>query len=256
MTAAFKYSAAALGAVAIAGAGALPWYSSRAMAQRLSEMAAKSSPHEDVMLRNLQHHAGYLSSKGSVDVVLRDRCQTDGDATDTTFHVEYEASHMPTPTAANRFDWRLQPTGETAPVFKKLFGSDTALSGHGRVTWAGLVSSDIQLPAMAYATPGGRLEADPSQGRIALGGKALQFDWQMERAVLRGAGHALELKQLGVNMDLSNRQKGIGEAAFRMGSLSTAEATAEGYLLKSVTSEKGDKLDSVVSQTQIGRAHV
>lgn len=249
MTAAVKYSAIALGALAVTGAGVLPWYSSRAMEQRLSEMAQKSSPHEDVMLRNLQHHAGYLSSKGSVDVVLRDRCQTEGASSDTTFHVEYEANHFPTPTAANHFDWRLQPTGDTAPVFKKLFGSDTALSGQGKVTWAGLISSDLKLPAMAYATPSGRLEADPSQGRIAVGGKALQFDWQMERAVLRGSGHALELKQLGVNLDLSNRQKGIGEAAFRMGAMSTAEASAEGYVLKSVTSERGDKLDSVVSQT-------
>ncbi len=249
MTAAVKYSAIALGAIAVAGAAVLPWYSSRAMAQRLSEMAQTSSPHEGVMLRNLQHHAGYLSSKGSVDVVLRDRCQTEGGSSDTTFHVEYEANHLPTPTAANRFDWRLQPTGDTAPVFKKLFGSDTALSGRGKVTWAGLTSSDLQLPAMAYATPSGRLEADPSQGRIAVGGKALQFDWQMERAVLRGSGHALELKQLGVNLDLSNRQKGIGEMALRMGAFSTPEATAEGYVLKSVTSERGDKLDSVVSQT-------
>jgi len=249
MSAAAKHSALGLGAIAIAGLAALPWYSSRTLDQRMAEMAGKSSPHEDVMLRNLQHRAGYLSSKGSVDVVLRDRCQTDGEASDTTFHVEYEAQHLPTPTAANRFDWRLQPTGDTAPVFKKLFGSDTALSGQGQITWSGLVRSDLHLPAMAYATPGGRLEADPSQGRIAFGGKALQFDWQMERAVLRGAGHALEVKQLGVNLDLSNRQRGIGEVALRVGGLSTAEASAEGYVLKSVTSEHGDKLDSVFSQT-------
>lgn len=249
MSAAAKHSVLGLGAIAIAGLAALPWYSSRTLDQRMAEMASQSSPHEDVMLRNLQHRAGYLSSKGSVDVVLRDRCQTDGEAADTTFHVEYEAQHLPTPTAANRFDWRLQPTGETAPVFKKLFGSDTALSGQGQITWTGLVRSDLHLPAMAYATPGGRLEADPSQGRIAFGGKALQFDWQMQRAVLRGAGHALEVKQLGVNLDLSNRQRGIGEVALRVGGLSTAEASAEGYVLKSVTSEHGDKLDSVFLQT-------
>ncbi|TDP84533.1 uncharacterized protein DUF945 [Aquabacterium commune] len=253
MSAAVKYSAIALGVIAIAGVGALPWYSSRAMDQRLAEMAQQSSPHEDVMLRNLQHQAGYLTSKGSVDVVLRDRCQTGGqgggESADTTFHVTYEAQHFPTPSAANRFGWRLQPTGDTAPVFKKLFGSDTALSGQGQVSWSGLVSSDLKLPAMAYAASGGRFEADPSQGRIAMGGKALQFDWQLERAVLRGASHAMELKQLGVNLNLSNRQKGIGEVALRMGAFSTPEASAEGYVLKSVTSERGDRLDSVVSQT-------
>ena len=248
MQAAVKITAIGLAALATAGLGALPYYSSKTLDQRLNEMASQSSPQSDVLLRNLQHHAGFLSSKGSVDVVMRDRCHDAEDSADTTFHIEYEAQHLPTPGASNRFDWKLKPTGEAAPAFAKLFGSDAPLSGHGQITWGGLIRSDMKLPAMAYATGGQRIEADPSQGTIALGGNALQFDWKLERAVFRGPDRALELKQLGVNLDLSNRHRGIGAMALKLGSLSTAEASVDGYELKSVTTEHGDKIDSVFTQ--------
>lgn len=250
MQAAVKFTAIGFAALTATALGALPFYSSKTLDQRLSGMASQSSPQGDVMLRNLQHHAGYLSSKGSVDLVMRDRCHNDedGGSGDTTFHVEYEAQHVPTPGASNRFDWRLKPTGEAAPAFTRLFGSDAPLSGQGQITWGGLIRSDMKLPAMAYAAGGQRLEADASQGSIAMGGKALQFDWKLERAVVRGAGQALELKQLGINLDLSNRHRGIGEMALRVGSLSTAQASVDGYTLKSVTTEHGDKLDSVFTQ--------
>jgi len=249
MQAAVKYTAIGLAALATAGLGALPSYSSQALDQRLNDMASHSSPQSDVLLRNLQHHAGFWSSKGSVDVVMRDRCHDAEASADTTFHVEYEAQHLPTPGASNRFDWRLKPTGEAAPAFAKLFGSDAPLSGTGQITWGGLIRSDMKLPAMAYATGGQRIEADPSQGTVALGGDALQFDWKLERAVFRGADRALELKQMGIKLDLSNRHRGIGAMALNLGSLSTAEASVDGYELKSVTTEHGDKLDSVFTQS-------
>ncbi len=249
MNAAFKLPALGLGAAVLTAAGALPYYSSQTLDKRLSNFASQATPQSDVLLRNLQHRAGYLSSTGSVDVVLRDRCHDADEPADTTFHVEYEAQHVPTPGAANRFAWRLKPTGDAAPMFQKLFGSDTPLSGKGQVSWGGLIKSDMSLPAMAHSAGGERIEADASQGSIAMGGKALQFDWKLERAVLRGAGHAVELKQLGVNLDLSNRQRGIGEMSLRLGSISTAEASAEGYLLKSSTSQHGDKIDSTFTQS-------
>lgn len=249
MQAAVKFTAIGLATLATAGLSALPYYSSKTLDERLNEMASQSSPQGDVLLRNLQHHAGFLSSKGSVDVVMRDRCHDAEDSADTTFHVEYEAQHLPTPGASNRFDWKLKPTGDAAPAFAKLFGSDAPLSGHGQITWGGLIRSDMKLPAMAYASGGQRIEADPSQGSIALGGDALQFDWKMERAVFRGPDRALEVKQLGVNLDLSNRHRGIGAMALKLGALSTAEASVDGYELKSVTTEHGDKLDSVFTQS-------
>lgn len=249
MKPAARNTAIGLAVIAVAGACALPYQSSRTLDKRLADMASQTSPQSDVLLRNLQHNAGYLTSKGSVDIVLRDRCHADDEPADTTFHVEYEAHHIPTVTASNRFDWKLKPNAQAAPMFQKLFGSDTPLTGQGAISWSGQISSDMALPALAYASDGERVEADASKGRLSMGEKALQFDWTLDRAAFRGHGHALEVKQIGIHLDLTNRQRGIGQMGLNVGSLSTAEASAEGFALKSVTSERGDKIDSVFSQS-------
>lgn len=249
MNAAARNTAIGLAVITVAGACALPYQSARTLDKRLADMAAQTSPQSDVLLRNLQHTAGYLQSKGTVDIVLRDRCHADDEPAETTFHVAYEANHIPTVAASNRFEWKLKPNVQAAPVFQRLFGSDAPLTGRGAIDWAGQISSDMALPALAYASDGERIEADASKGRLSMGEKALQFDWKLDRAAFRGHGHALEVKQIGISVNLSNRQRGIGQMAVNVGSLSTAEASAEGFSLKSVTSERGDKIDSVFTQS-------
>lgn len=61
MNAAFKLPALGLGAAVLTAAGALPYYSSQTLDKRLSEFASQATPQSDVLLRNLQHRAGYLS---------------------------------------------------------------------------------------------------------------------------------------------------------------------------------------------------
>lgn len=236
----------ACGAVAVA---ALPWFSSRALDKQLADMAAKPSGQSDIILRNLQHKAGYLSSSGTVDVVLRDRCHESDAGGNTTFRVSYEAHHFPTPTAATRFDWKLTPTGDASAAFAKVFGTDSPLSGQGAVSWRGMVQSEMRLPAISYGSEGSRFETEPSQGRIAANDKALQFNWNLDRAVLRGHGRALELKQLSIDMDLQDRHRGIGDMALRIATFGTQDASGEGFELKSVASEHDGRIDSTFTQS-------
>ncbi len=80
MNPAARNAAIGLAVITLAGACALPYQRSQMLDKRWPEMAAQTPPQSDVLLRNLQHSADYLQSKGSVDIVLRDRCHAD-DAT-------------------------------------------------------------------------------------------------------------------------------------------------------------------------------
>ncbi|TBO32384.1 DUF945 family protein [Aquabacterium lacunae] len=228
--------------------GALPHFSSRAVDEHLRQLASTPDPKSDVLLRNLQHTAGYLSSTGSVDVVVRDRCHTgDGDA-DTVWRLDYEASHLPSFTASNRFHWSLKPQGEGAEVFKRVFGSDNPLQGDGQVRWTGAIHSDLSLPAMSYAAGGERLEGSPSKGKVSWHHKALQFQWQLDDVTLRGTGHAVQVKGLGIDLDLQHWQRGIGSMGLKVQEISSQTATATGLEFRSITLEKNDRLDSTLTQ--------
>jgi hypothetical protein len=225
---------------------ALPIYSSKRLDRELTELASRPGGQSGLALKNLKHEAGFLSSKGSVDVEWRSACGTDEGA--ATAHIEYTASHLPAFAGPNRFDWQARPTGDSAKDFAKLFGSEAPLVGAGAVTWAGLIRSDMKLPAVSYAHGGEMLELAPSQGTLAIGGQALQFAWQLDRAVVRGSGQAMEFKQVGIDVQLQNRQRGTGTMALNVGTFSNSTVSAEGIKLVSNTTEHGDRLDSVITQ--------
>jgi len=236
--------------VGVCALAAVPYYSSRTLQRSLTAMAERQQGQDDLLLRNLKHEAGFLHSKGTVDLVLRSRCsQDEAEQAGTTIQIEYEASHMPTPTGMNHFEWKARAIGEAANAVARVFGKDAPLSGQGLVTWQGQVQSDMKLPAVSFSQGQESLEADPSLGSITMGDKALKVNWALARAVFRGKGEAVELKQLGLNMDLSNRQKGIGQIGLKVGSLSSSLFAAEGLLIKSDTAEHGELLDSTFTQS-------
>lgn len=48
------------------------------------------------------------------------------------------------------------------------------MTGQGAIAWSGQVSSDMKLPARAYASDGDRVKAEAYQSRLSMGEKALQ----------------------------------------------------------------------------------
>jgi hypothetical protein len=93
-----------------------------------------------------------------------------------------------------------QPQGARAEVFKRVFGTDTPLQDDGQVRWSGAIRSDLSLPAMSYSAGGEQLEGSPSRGSVTWRQTALQFQWQLDDVTLRGHGHAVQVKGLGVNI--------------------------------------------------------
>ena len=123
------------------------------------------------------------------------------------------------------------------------------MSGKGAITYAGLVQTSMALPEINFARGSEKIQVTPSQGSLAIGKTALQFDWTIERAVMRGNGQALEMKQTSLVLDLSNRAVGTGSIAFGVESLSTGQLSLEGLRISSDTRETGDRLNSNITQS-------
>jgi uncharacterized protein YdgA (DUF945 family) len=241
---------AALGVVSELAVGALgvPWYSSQTMAAALNTLAAQPSK-GDVVLRKLAHEAGLFSSKGSVEVAVQPNCSRDDTQEPITFKIEYAVSHLPSWAGLNRFEWKASPLGASDAALSKVLGGQGQLSGKGAITYAGLVQTSMALPEINFARGSEKIQVTPSQGSLAIGKTALQFDWTIDRAVMRANGQALEMKQTSLVLDLNNRAVGTGAIAFEVASLSTGQLSLEGLRISSDTRETGDRLNSNITQS-------
>ncbi len=228
---------AVLGAAWVA-AGA---YGAHRAEQELRTLAAQASGRDGIRLLNLEHERGLLSSRGTVEVRVEDQCADTGDAP-LSATVSYTMQHLPLPGSVARFEWTLTPSGAAGEKFAKAFGRQTRLQGEGSVGMNGELRSSLALPELVVSGQES-VQVAPSSGRIAWGHNTFALDWKTERIVVRGQGQALELQQLALQMDLSNRKLGAGTASLSIDKLSTGLGGAEGFRLASEVVEKGDRLD-------------
>lgn len=239
--------AAIAGAIGLGAALAVPAWTSRQVDEQLQAWEQKPDHQSDVQLRKLQHQAGFLSSSGTAELVLRSRCSDDADQqAGMVVQVSYQISHLPRLAGLNAFTWKVSAQGEAAEAFKALFGTQDALSGQGHLTWSRQVESDVRLPAMSFAQGGGAIEASASLGTLVVGDKRVAFSWHIDDAQLRSPEFVARVQGLAFSMDLDDWHRGTGEAAFKVQRISTRDSTLEGLSIESRTSEKDGRLDSVL----------
>ena len=239
------------GAVVVLAAAiglAAPWYSSQRMESELHALVAESTQ-GDFVLRNLNHQAGWMSSTGSLDVVLRSACARESGAEPVAVRVDYAAKHWLTPQGLGQFSWSAAPAGSAGEAAARVLGKDAKLTGDGMVTYAGLIKTSMVLPEIQVSGEGETLQVTPSTGSLVAGGGRLQFDWTVDQVVMRGQGNAVEAKQLSVAVNLKNRMLGTGTVALRAESISTGAFMLEGLSLSSDMRELGDRLNAQVTQS-------
>lgn len=223
-------------------------YSVKHAESAMREFVKNSATDSNYQLKNLAHNTSLFSSSGQFDLSLIDACDLSGQKPELfAVHVSYQMSHLVMPGSLLRIQWSMEPQGQTRADFERLFNGEAKLSGTGKLDFFGALHSDMDLPELKLASQETILTISPSSGTVAIGRDTLVFDWNTKKIVQRGAGKAMELVDLGVQIDIANRHRGIGSAAFTVGKLSTSMGTAEEFKLISEVSEHGDRLDMALT---------
>ena len=248
MSRTIKFTLVGVVGVLAIGALAVPWYSARTVAAELKNLTTPL-PRSDLVLRKLAHQAGLFSSKGSVEIAWHPHCAPVNAQEPMAFKIDYSVSHLPTWEGLNRFEWTASLLGNSDTVIRQLLDAQGQLSGQGAITYAGLVQNSVALPEINFTSGSEKIQVTPSQGRLAVGKTALQFDWGIDRAVLRGNGQAMEIKQLSLALDLSNRGVGAGTISLGVESFSASTFSLVGLRISSDTRETGDRLNSNITES-------
>ncbi|MFO1217949.1 MAG: DUF945 family protein [Burkholderiaceae bacterium] len=234
-------------ALGAAGVAAAAWVGSAVVIGQQAEQtlrALKSAPQGSLRLTQLTHERSLFGAKGQAELRLEAPCAAEpGSDQPLRLRVDYTMAHLPLPGSLMRVDWQASPLGDTADAFSAVFGPVAQLSGRGTVAFNGALRTEMALPELALQRAGEAIRVAPSQGFLAVNGDALAFGWKIERIVVRGGGQALEVKDMAVDVDLTNRRLGTGTMQFSAQQVGFGLGTAEGVSLRSTAVERGDRLD-------------
>lgn len=228
--------------------GAGLWVGQRVEAELQSWQRAPQAGPAGLRLTRLNHERSLWGATGQMDLRFQPGCAAEAGADEAvTLRVDYKLSHFILPGRLTAFDWRATPLGDSAELFKSLFGADQALAGSGQLGFSGGLRTEMNLPELAFQRSGEALQMAPSRGFLSVNGPALAFGWTVDRLVTRGHGTAMEAKAIVIDVDLSNRHLGTGSMSVSADQLSLGMGTLEGLSLKSQASVQGDRLDMTVT---------
>jgi hypothetical protein len=241
-----KTAVAGLVAALALVAAAVPAYSSLRLARDLQELAAQ--PGQDgLVLRDLVHEAGYLSSQGSVYVQWRSPCEAQPQDRPNRVKLVYQVSHLPGWDAAGHFSWTATPEGEAGAALAQLMAAGGHLSGQGELSYGGLLQTRMALPALDFAAAGASLHIAPSRGTLAVGKNTLQLDWTLDHWVQQGPADALAAKQLQFSVRLDDGARGGGSFSLSAHQLDTRLLALQDVQLRSETRVSAERLQATVS---------
>lgn len=232
----------------LASWAAASFYSVKRTESALQQLVQHPVENSTYQLKNLEHKTSLFSASGQFDLSLVDSCDASGQMPELlAVRVSYQTSHLILPGSVLRMQWTMEPLGQTRADFERLFNGQAKLSGSGKVDFFDALHSDMNLPELKVAKQDTIVTISPSTGTLAIGRDTLAFNWQTGKIIQRGAGNAVELDNLGMQIDMANRHRGIGSAALTIGKFSTSLGTADEFKLVSEVSQQGDRIDMAVT---------
>jgi len=254
--------AVAAGAAVLLGAGWLgaSVQSGRVLEAGLNDLVGAGQGATGLAFTRLRHESGWLSSRGRVQLSLREACRGPGEHRDrVALEIEYAVSHLVRPAGLAAFSWTAQPQGETGAALARVLGAPLQLSGEGRMGFDRSLESSIAAPELKVALPAGsragEVRVAALEGRVRMGAQAFSLDLAVPEVTVRGAGDAVEAKRLAVALELADRARGLGSFAFTVATFASGSMTGEGLRIASHSVERGDRVDLVFAPSlkQVGR---
>ncbi|HBI84547.1 YdgA family protein [Orrella sp. NBD-18] len=246
----FAISLGALIAIAVCVWLGSSIYIGRTTSQRIETLISKQlNPNASIRIVDHKHEQSLFSSKGQFEIRFND-IPVDADTGKQFFAVafNYQVNNLLLPESVMRFEWMAKPTGEAGKEIDRLFSKEINLNGKGKLGYGGKALSSLKMPELVMNQGSDKLLITPSNGHISWKEKSLNFDWKTDRISLVTDGYSYDVEGIQFMTDIQNRQRGLGMAEFSVNKASSKDFTFTGYKFKTLSTERGDRLDFTINQ--------
>jgi uncharacterized protein YdgA (DUF945 family) len=219
-------------------------YVGRTTEKWISTLVEQTTKQKKLRLVNLKHEQSLFHSQGQFEIRFNDLAADAATGKQKlSVIVDYKISNLLFPESSMRFNWSLKPSGEYGVEVNRLFGSELALTGNGKLGYGGRALTSLKMPELVMRDGADRLQISPSSGQFSWAGQALAFDWSTARITMLTDGMPLDIDGVTAKADFTNSARGIGSFEFKVDKFSTKEGTAEGVGFQTSVAERQDRLD-------------
>ncbi|MCM0035544.1 MAG: YdgA family protein [Burkholderiaceae bacterium] len=226
------------------------FYSARTTGQFITSLPERYQQNDYVHIKTVEHQQSAFSSTGKFEIRFPNFIPVaDGAPTALGIVIQYKISNLLLPSSAGRLEWKMTGDDSIDPILKKLFGQGPTMHGKGHISYGGQRQSSIELSELLLKDSQTALKLTPLTGLATWDNDTLKLTLQSDHLNARSEGVVTDWRGMSIDVNLSNRNLGLGTYSFGIEKGTNASSKFEGMKLTKIASLENDRFNLVIAQT-------
>lgn len=226
------------------------FYSARTTGHFVTSLPELYKQNDYMHIKTVEHQQSAFSSTGKFEIRFPNFIPlVDGAPTALGVIIQYKISNLLLPDSAGRLEWKMTSDDSIDPVLKKLFGQGPTMHGKGHISYGGQRQSSIELSELLFKDTQTALKLTPLTGLATWDNDTLKLKLQSDHLNARSENIVTDWRGLSIDINLSNRNLGLGTYTFGIDKGTSESSKFEGMKLTKIASLENDRFNLAISQT-------
>ena len=240
----------ALVAVLIAAWLGASFYSARSTGNYVTALPDLYKQNDYMHIKTIEHQQSAFSSTGKFVIRFPNFIPvTEGAPTGLGFIVQYKISNLLLPDSAGRLEWKLTGDESIEPVLRQLFGQGPTVHGKGHIGYDGQRQSSVELSELLFKDTKNALKLTHLTGMAIWDHDKLRLKLKSDHLNARTETVVTDWHGMSIDIDLSDRQLGLGTYIFGIDKGSSESSVFEGMKIIKTASLVNDRFNLAIAQT-------
>ena len=226
------------------------FYSAHTSGKYVTSLPELYKQNNSIHIKTIEHHQSAFSSTGKFEIRFPNFAPiSNGAPTVLGLIIQYKISNLLMPDSAGRLEWKMTGVDSIDPMLKQLFGQGPTMHGKGYIGYSGQRQSSIELSELLFKDPQTALKLTPLTGSASWDNQTLKLKLNSEHLNARTESVVTDWRGMSIDIQLSNRNLGLGTYSFEINKGNSGSSTFEGMKLSKTASLDNDRFSLSIAQT-------
>lgn len=226
------------------------FYSARATGNYVKTLPELYKQNDNMHIKAIEHQQSAFSSTGKFEIRFPNFIPvSDGTSTALGLIIQYKISNLLLLDSAGRLEWKMTGDETIEKTLKQLFGQGPTMHGKGHISYSGQRQSSVELSELLFKDAQISLKLSPLTGLATWDTQSLKLNLKSDYLNARSKSIATDWHGMSVDINLSDRNLGLGTYAFSIDKGATDSSAFESMKVTKTVSSSDNRFNLAIAQT-------
>ena len=226
------------------------FYSARTTGNYVKTLPELYKQNDNMHIKTIEHQQSAFSSTGKFEIRFPNFIPVaDGTSTALGLIIQYKISNLLLLDSAGRLEWKMTGDETIEKTLKQLFGQGPTMHGKGHISYSGQRQSSVELSELLFKDAQISLKLSPLTGLATWDIQSLKLNLKSDHLNARSKSIVTDWHGMSVDINLSDRNLGLGTYAFSIDKGATDSSAFESMKVTKTVSSSDNRFNLAIAQT-------